>query len=42
MTTGSYEGSLSMEGIPDQHVASAFTSRRWRWSWWSSHPPTRT
>jgi hypothetical protein len=28
--TGSYEGSLSMEGIPDHHEASAFTRRRGR------------
>jgi len=27
MTTGSYEGYLSMEGIPDQHVVSSFTRR---------------
>jgi hypothetical protein len=32
MATGSYEGSLSAEGILDQHEASAFTSRRRRWS----------
>jgi hypothetical protein len=31
--TGSYEGSLSMEGIPDHHEASLFTGRRPRWSW---------
>jgi hypothetical protein len=31
-----------MEGIPDHHEASAFTSRRQRWSRQSSHPPTRT
>jgi len=28
MVTGSYEGSLPMEGIPDHHDASAFTRRR--------------
>jgi hypothetical protein len=39
--TGSYEGSLPMEGIPDHHEASAFTRRRQRWSWRSPHPPTR-
>jgi hypothetical protein len=33
MTTGSYEGYLPMEGIPDHHDASAFTRRRPRWSW---------
>ena len=33
MATGSYEGSLSMEGIPDHHEASLFTGRRPRWSW---------
>jgi hypothetical protein len=32
MATGSYEGSLSMEGIPDHHEASFFTERRPRWS----------
>jgi hypothetical protein len=32
MATGSYEGSLPMEGIPDHHEASAFTRRRQRWS----------
>jgi hypothetical protein len=42
MATGSYEGSLLMEGIPDHHEASAFTRRRSRWSWRSLHPPTRT
>jgi hypothetical protein len=42
MATGSYEESLSMEGIPDHHEASAFTRRRQRWSRQSSHPPTRT
>jgi hypothetical protein len=30
--TGSYEGFLLMEGIPDHHEASTFTSRRPRWS----------
>jgi len=40
--TGSYEGSLPMEGIPDHHEASAFTRRRQRWSWQFPHPPTRT
>jgi hypothetical protein len=42
MTTGSYEESLSMEGIPDQHEASAFTGRRQRWSRRPPHLPTRT
>jgi len=32
MATGSYEGSLSIEGIPDHNEASAFTRRRQRWS----------
>jgi len=32
MATGSYEGFLLTEGIPDHHEASAFTSRRPRWS----------
>ena len=32
MATGSYEGSLPMEDIPDHHEASAFTSWRSRWS----------
>jgi len=41
MATGSYEGSLSIEGIPDHHEASAFTRRRSRWSWRSPHFPTR-
>jgi hypothetical protein len=40
--TGSYEESLSMEGIPDHHEASAFTRRRQRWSRRLSHPPTRS
>jgi len=42
--TGSYEGSLSMEGIPDHHEASAFTRRRQRWSWRSnaSYDPSET
>jgi hypothetical protein len=40
--TGSYEGSLPIEGIPDHQQASAFTRRRQRWSRRSSHPPTRT
>jgi hypothetical protein len=35
ITTGSYEGSLPMEGISDHHEASTFTSRRSRWSWLS-------
>jgi hypothetical protein len=42
MATGSYEESLSMEGIPDHHEVSAFTRRHQRWSWQASHPPTRT
>jgi len=41
MATGSYEGSLPMEGIPDHHEASAFTRRRSRWSRRRSHLPTR-
>ena len=41
-TTGSYEESLSMEGIPDHHEALFFTRRRQRWSRQSPHPPTRT
>jgi hypothetical protein len=40
--TGSYEESLSIEGIPDHHEASAFTGRRQRWSWRTPHLPTRT
>ena len=32
MATGSYEGSLSTEDIPDHHEASLFTGRRPRWS----------
>jgi hypothetical protein len=36
--TGSYEGSLPAEGIPDQHEASTFTSRRRRWSRCSAPP----
>jgi len=39
--TGSYEGSLPMEGVLDHHEASAFTRRRQRWSWRSRHSPTR-
>ena len=35
--TGSYEGSLPIEGISDHHEASAFTRRRQRWSWRSRH-----
>jgi len=38
-STGSYEGSLAMEGIPDHHEPSAFTSRRSRWSRRLSHTP---
>jgi hypothetical protein len=41
MATGSYEGSLPIEGIPDHREASAFTRRRGWWSWRSPHPPTR-
>jgi hypothetical protein len=41
MATGSYEGSLPIEGIPDHHEASAFTRRRQRRSRRSPHPPTR-
>jgi len=40
--TGSYEESLTMEGTPDHHEASAFTGRRRRWSRLTPHPPTRT
>jgi hypothetical protein len=36
--TGSYEGPLPMEGIPDHHEATVFTSRRSGWSWRSSAP----
>jgi len=42
MATGSYEGSLPIEGTPDHHEASAFTRRRRRWSRRFSHPPTRS
>lgn len=42
MATGSYEGPLQMEGIPDHHEAFAFTSGRQRWSRRVPHPPTRT
>jgi len=42
MATGSYEESLSMEGIPDHQEVSSFTRRHQRWSRQSSHPPTRT
>jgi len=42
MTTGSYEESLSMEGIPDHQEVPTFTRRHQRWSRQSSHPPTRT
>jgi len=42
MATGSYEGSLPIEGILDHREASAFTRRRGWWSWRSPHPPTRT
>jgi hypothetical protein len=31
-STGSYEGSLTMEGIPDHHEPQVFTGRRSRWS----------
>lgn len=37
MATGSYEGSLPMEGTPDHHEPSTFTSRRSRWSWRLPH-----
>jgi hypothetical protein len=36
-TTGSYEESLSTEGIPDHHEASSFTGRRQRWSRQAPH-----
>jgi hypothetical protein len=42
MATGSYEGYLPVEGIPDHHEASAFTRRRQRWSRRLPHPPTRS
>jgi len=48
MATGSYEGSLPMEGTPDHHEPSTFTSRRSRWSWRLPHtrkaraPPKET
>jgi hypothetical protein len=42
MATGSYEGSLPMEGIPDHQDAPTFTRRRYGWSWRSPHPPTRS
>jgi hypothetical protein len=38
-STGSYEGSPPMEGIPDHHEPSAFTSRRSRWSRRLLHAP---
>jgi len=37
MATGSYEGSLLMEGTSDHHEPSTFTSRRSRWSWRLPH-----
>jgi hypothetical protein len=42
MATGSYEGSLSIEDIPDQKRGAAFTRGVYEWSWRSSHPPTPT
>jgi hypothetical protein len=42
MATGSYEGPLPIEGIPDHHEAQTFTSRCQRWSRRSPHSPTRT
>jgi len=48
MATGSYEGSLPMEGTSDHHEPSTFTSRRSRWSWRLPHtskaraPPKET
>jgi len=39
--TGSYEGSLPIEGILDHREASAFTRRRGWWFWRPLHPPTR-
>jgi hypothetical protein len=33
IATGFYEGSLPIEGTPDHHETSSFTSRRSRWSW---------
>jgi hypothetical protein len=32
MATGSYEGPLPMEGIPDHHEVTVFTGRHQRWS----------
>jgi hypothetical protein len=39
LATGSYEGSLSMEGIPDSHEPSFFTVRWSRRSWRLPHRP---
>lgn len=41
-STGSYEGSLPVEGILDRNEARLFTKQRDRRSWPASHPPTRT
>jgi hypothetical protein len=38
--TGSYEGCLPIEGVPDHHEPKAFTSRRSRWSRRLSRAPT--
>jgi hypothetical protein len=38
-STGSYEGSLTMEGIPDHHEPFSFTRRWSRWSWRLLHTP---
>ena len=39
--TGSCEESLPTEGTSDHQAASAFTGRRWRWSWRTPHHSTR-
>jgi hypothetical protein len=41
MATGSYEGPLPMEGIPDHHEALSVTGQRSGWSRRFSHLPTR-
>jgi hypothetical protein len=40
-STGSYEGSLAMEGIPDHHEPQVFTGRRSRWSRRLLHSPKK-
>jgi hypothetical protein len=40
-STGSYEGSPTMEGIPDHHEPQVFTGRRSRWSWRLLHSPKK-